>query len=487
MSTALLTLLVTPFVWSAVVAGLRHALRPRAETPEDGVEKALLIVMLMPVVLGFVLLAISRFAPVSLPFVPFPVLLQQAGTAAGLVNTSEPKGLAASGIDLMAWCIGIGWALYAAGVLIKVVPLVLAFIRLGRLVSASRLSEVAGEVVYATEAAVPPLAWGRETVLLPASLIEQFSEHDLLMIIRHEREHLRRGDTYWFAALSWIDALLWFNPFIRQQTAQCRIAAEIACDAAVAQAAPAAREAYARVLVQTLKHTAGDVRQYAPAVFSPMKSGDYRMRILQIMHADATARKPRRRWLYAGLIAAALPVVFAQLAWSQGRQRLPSADEVVYAPGKGTIVQVHQVTSDDPDMVVYGNARIIAVKIDHGAGVVSDFTVENTDLKVGDKVYRGQVISKSGPPVVTVIKLAEATGTVTKSNCPASATGPAGDPWCVLGNHITSFKDSRQFIAWGDKTELRVNGRKIRADMIYSDPKAEIAFAQGHVVLDDAQ
>ena len=142
------------------------------------------------------------------------------------------------------------------------------------------------------------------------------SRAQLQMILSHEREHLKRGDSRWFVTLAVVDAVFWFNPFVRHQTRQCRLAAELACDAAVVASAPEMRGTYAEALVRVLKHAAGDVRQYAPTAFSPEKSGDYRMRISEIMRPPSRSGKPR---LIVAAVAAALivPLGIAQFAWSQ--------------------------------------------------------------------------------------------------------------------------------------------------------------------------
>ncbi len=462
------TVVLMPFIWSGLVAGLRRVLRQTTETPEDSVEKSLLTIMLTPIGLGVILLIVSRFRPIPLPDMRTLVAhlpLSQAPAEAPLpVAVSAPVN---HSFDILAWLVIAGWGIYAVGIIIKAVPLVLAFARLRRVVSLSKPSVVAGEAVRITEAPVPPLVWGRSTILLPESLTARFNSEDLRMIIQHERAHLHRGDTIWFAALSWIDVLLWFNPFVRQQTALCRMAAEIACDAAVTRDVPA--NSYARVLVRTLKHTAGDVRQYAPAVFSPVKSGDYRMRIRQIMRPEPPARKPLRGALYAILALIAVPVVFAQFAWSQGVQVKPPAEDLsIYSPGDGTVSRVFV----DTDTWSYGkgiNGRThpLRIDIDHGDGITSTYTLinEKTDFKIGDKIVAGQLITKSGGEDKAFIS---GMGCLKKAeNCNLS------------GGNGYSFKGGGTVMS--HMVEFRRNGRVLRTDIFYYDPKEDIGIAQGHI------
>ncbi|MEJ0060406.1 MAG: M56 family metallopeptidase [Terricaulis sp.] len=152
---------------------------------------------------------------------------------------------------------------------------------------------------------------------MPRTLIAALTPAQLALVIAHERAHVRRGDALYYALLAWIDALCWCNPFTRAQTRRCRLAAELACDAAVTAAAPQMRRAYAQTLILALKHTAGDALQCAPAVFSTRIVGEHRMRISEIMHAD---HMPRKRSAWALTIAAALvaaPLATLQIAMAQ--------------------------------------------------------------------------------------------------------------------------------------------------------------------------
>jgi len=466
-SLIFVTLVLMPFIWSTLVSGLRRVLRQGAEIPDDGMEKGLLAILVAPIVIGMILLVLSRYKPIPLPDMQTLIThLSLSHASADLPKPVAVGVLMPHSVDILAWLVIAGWGIYAMGVVIKAVPLVLAFARLRRVVSLSRPSMIAGEMVRVTEAPVPPLAWGRSIILLPENLTTRFSNEDLQMIIHHERAHLHRGDTIWFAILGWVDALLWFNPFIRQQTARCRMAAEIACDAAVTRVASA--DTYARVLVRTLKHTAGDVRQYAPAVFSNVKSGDYRMRIRQIMHAGPAVRKSGRRALYAMLAVAAVPVLSAQFAWAQGVQvKSPAEDLSIYAPGDGTVSRVFVDTNTwSYGEGIKGRVHPLTIEIDHGDGFTSTYTLTNekTDFKVGDQVVAGQLITKSGGEDHAYVK---GMGCLKAMSCDLS------------GGNGYSFKGGGTVMS--HMVEFRRNGRVLRTDIFYYDPKEDIGIAQGHI------
>ncbi|MEI9905277.1 MAG: M56 family metallopeptidase [Asticcacaulis sp.] len=396
MTAALITVLVMPLLWSGVVFALRAASSRRDAAPEDVGEKLWLAILLAPVAAGFILMVGARLLPMPLPTMPLPVVMPTATASHAEVTRPVLPAL-----DLARWLIPALLAAYTAGVMARGVQLMLAFARLRRVVNLARLREVAGEAVYVTAGDVPPLAWDRDIILLPESLTLQLNHEELNLVIRHEREHLHRGDTQWFAWLAWVDTIFWFNPFVRLQTGRCRMAAELACDAAVTRAAPTMREVYAGLLVETLKHAAGDVRQYAPAVISPLQSGDYRMRLKEIMHAAPQTRKPKP-WLYAAIAVAAVPLAFAQFAWSQGKLAEIRNDEAVVALADGTVTKVAYVAATDDMAIVTADGRKdkTTVDIDYGDGITAEFVTQGqSPFKVGDRVVAGQKLAEDGFPM----------------------------------------------------------------------------------------
>ena len=254
-------LLVLPFVWSLVVALMRR-LVPDATAPDDAREKLYLVTLLAPAILGAGLILLGHLAPKAMPhlaFIPIaalpPVLTAPLPVAGHLSGLHTAPGFHAA--DLLAWMPALVWAIYGLGLVRALTVLGLALLRLRRIAMTATSAEMAGHKVYLTDAALPPIAWGGDRILIPRDLLPQLSPVQLDLIVRHEHAHIRRGDTAWFPVLSVIDAMFWFNPCVRRQTIRCRAAAEIACDAAVTGALPQQREAYADLLVRVLKHAAG--------------------------------------------------------------------------------------------------------------------------------------------------------------------------------------------------------------------------------------
>jgi hypothetical protein len=322
-ATFLIVVLAAPLLWSAAIVGIRRLFADEAQ-PDDQTEKRYLLILLAPVLLGPVAAAIAHW-------LPLPVHL--ATTRMIVATTAATGGTGGQGAPtwhmVIAWLVPACLVFYALGLAVKAVPLALQFLTLHRIVGEARTSSIAPDVRL-TEAAVPPLSWRRGTVLLPQGLVTQLAPAQIDLLIAHERAHIQRGDVAWYALLSWIDAIFWFNPFIRNQTALCRLAAELACDAAVTRATPEMREVYAACLLTTLKHAAGDALACAPAVFSNSNSGEFKMRMTEIMRKSAPPRKPR--WLMQSAVALLiLPLAGVQYAWSQDTAAKPTAAQG--APG----------------------------------------------------------------------------------------------------------------------------------------------------------
>lgn len=265
-------------------------------------------------------------------------------------------------------------------------------------------------------------------MVLPRALVDLLEPDQAALIVAHERAHARRGDPALFVALAWIDVLFWMNPFVRTQTRRVRLAAEVACDAAVTVAAPAMRRAYADAFVAAWKHSAGNAVECAPAVFSNRNSGrnpgEHRMRIAEIMRAPPARSKTPRAAAVALAAALVLPVAGVQMAvaaanargapafdvmpvdgrltsaFGELRPNLPNANDphrgvdigalegtAIHAPAPGRVTLVAEYES--------GYGKII--EIDHGGGYATRYAhLSAFDVAVGDDVAAGQVIGRVG-------------------------------------------------------------------------------------------
>ena len=413
--TFLIVVFVIPIFWSALVASLKWALA-RLEVPNDRFEKAMLLILCGPVVMGLSWIAMQILIPlqVSIPVIrdlgPVQVLPLQPH---GLVTHASPIGW-----QLLSPCL-VG--LYTLVFGLKAVRLLIVQFRLARLKRRAIETDISGDRVWITDAFVPPLALGRHTVILPQRLVSQMPNSQVNLIIRHEQAHLRRRDPAYFALLSWLEALLWFNPFLYAQAARCRLAAELDCDAAVVAQSPGEQSTYAKTLILALKYAAAGVEHYAPAASSFNMSGDYSMRLRHIMRTDTASRKSHLG-LYTAVALALVPLLAAQFAWSQGA---PDKPKLSVAPVAGQIASgfgmrkdpltgkmtfhrgvdfnipegtpVH-APGDGKVSAVYDNPKYgKVVEIDHGDGITTLLAhLAKSEVVWGQVVTAGQEVATSG-------------------------------------------------------------------------------------------
>ncbi len=388
---------------------------PRNRAPDDTEEKLRLLLMLAPMPLGLMALLSAPLLAGLLPAVPIGLGQVDLGMIAGLRTHAEAAGGPIP--DLSKHCLSITITLYALGFLARAIPLLRSQAHLRTLATQARRSPLQSEDIYLTGAIVSPFLSNRGHIVIPAALLEQLSPMQLESIVAHERAHRERADHRYFSLLAWLDALLWFNPFLRRQIGTCRLAAELACDAAVTRSRPQVRHAYARALLSVLRFVDRHPDAALPALDSFTRSGDYRMRLRYIMGQHTDLHRPRRTLGLALLLA---PLAAAQLAYAGGevaftvaplegritsaygtakdpfqdRERqhhgidiAATAGTPIFAPAAGTVVRVRR--SDEG----YGNV----LEIDHGEGYITRYAqLRSFAVAKGERVVAGEVIAHVG-------------------------------------------------------------------------------------------
>jgi hypothetical protein len=92
----------------------------------------------------------------------------------------------------------------------------------------------------------------RRRIVVPADFASRYSPEERALALDHEAVHHRRFDLWWNHLGLLILALNWFNPIAWFAFRAFRADQELACDAAVAAAAPAeTRHDYARALIKS--------------------------------------------------------------------------------------------------------------------------------------------------------------------------------------------------------------------------------------------
>lgn len=408
----LFVVVAIPLAWSALILAVRKVFT--SGITGDQVEKRIAVVMLAPVLSAVVLLGVAGMDPV--PPTQFGKLLDirvmpDPGPPPvwGVRSEDSP-----SPIPTLA-------LLYAGGFCFGALRLLRAA-RRHRQLAACGVPHPQWLDVLLVDMQLAAFADGRGNIVLSRAFAGSVGEAQLALAVAHERAHIRRGDPRYFAALAWIEVVLWFNPFLRAQFRKCRLAAEVACDAAVISAAPGMRKAYASMIVVALQHAAGDALACAPAAISPRNLGDYGMRIKEIM-SPSGRRSKRAGWAAFGLAALlAIPAGAVQLAYAQvasgsapfmvlplhgrissvygdthsffGKPRVHDGVDIVaqegapvVAPAPGRVVHASLHDGD------YGVVLVIA----HGNGLMTRYAhLESIEVKEGEWVKAGQLIAHVG-------------------------------------------------------------------------------------------
>lgn len=91
----------------------------------------------------------------------------------------------------------------------------------------------------------------RPRIVLPADFETRYSAEQQILVIAHERLHLRRGDIPAQALATLLRCVFWFNPLIHFAAARFRFDQELACDADVLAAYPNSRRAYGEAMLKT--------------------------------------------------------------------------------------------------------------------------------------------------------------------------------------------------------------------------------------------
>jgi beta-lactamase regulating signal transducer with metallopeptidase domain len=174
------------------------------------------------------------------------------------------------------------------------------------------------------------------TLIIPGNVLVAFSEAELQNVVLHELLHIRRFDLFWNWAAILATHLHWFNPLVWLAAHCARLDAELACDAGVLAALPAAaRAGYGTTLLRLVEQSA----VVSPARMTMNVLGSthvLRQRVRMI--ACIEARTPKD--LVWGL-AVTLGLCLAGLTQATG---VPAATTVA-SPGDGSIAVVREATA----------------------------------------------------------------------------------------------------------------------------------------------
>nr|BAV56287.1 hypothetical protein [Lysobacter sp. RH2180-5] len=138
------------------------------------------------------------------------------------------------------------------------------------------------------------LGWPQRAVIVPARLVERLDDRQLALVLRHEAAHLRRRDPERAALMAWVQAALWFNPFLSALAARVQLAAELRCDAIAVDADDAHRRRYAQAYLNSLRLAAERGAPAAATAFARRRGpSQQQLRMQHLLHGDDRARLGR--------------------------------------------------------------------------------------------------------------------------------------------------------------------------------------------------
>ena len=143
-------------------------------------------------------------------------------------------------------------------------------------------------------ASTVPFVWscfGRPRIVLPASIVSEMSDDELLLVLTHELAHVRRCDHL----VRWLDwavvAWLWWNPLAWIARRGLRKTEELACDALVLRTRGAAQHTYGSCLLSVAEALNGPAFR-APVQICTMGDGGSLEERIRFIMSEASSSRP---------------------------------------------------------------------------------------------------------------------------------------------------------------------------------------------------
>lgn len=165
--------------------------------------------------------------------------LRPHAARASSVISLIPTGAFVRGADgwLARWAPWI-LCLWLAGAGANLLRLGVSFARIARIRREAHPLAGSGLDVYASDDVVVPIVAGISAprIVIPSTLLAELAPEDLQSIVHHERAHVRRNDCFWNLVQQLLEALFFFNPWIRIAGKHACEEREAACDDRVVEA-----------------------------------------------------------------------------------------------------------------------------------------------------------------------------------------------------------------------------------------------------------
>jgi beta-lactamase regulating signal transducer with metallopeptidase domain len=131
------------------------------------------------------------------------------------------------------WIAPTLFVLWSAGACFRLVQLGVSLARIARIRrSSNQISCRDGVPIFSFDRLAIPIATGiaAPAIVLPSTLTETLSAHDLQCTVEHELAHVRRGDVLGNAVQRVLEALFFWNPWLQIVGRRLVVEREVACD-----------------------------------------------------------------------------------------------------------------------------------------------------------------------------------------------------------------------------------------------------------------
>ncbi len=204
--------------------------------------------------------------------------------------------------------------IYLAGAALLTLRLLVGLIYASKIVRRAKQVDLAGtaqrlpagtRILESADVLVPlTIGYRRPAVVLPADW-KTWSDGSLVMVLAHETEHVRRGDTWVALLAAWSCVVYWFHPaawLVRRRLAGL---AELVCDDAVIRVT-GSRNEYAENLLEMAGRLTASSGRLRPAGVAMARTANVEQRIEAILDLD----RPLSRKI-GGAAALLLPCIVA--------------------------------------------------------------------------------------------------------------------------------------------------------------------------------
>jgi bla regulator protein blaR1 len=197
--------------------------------------------LLVPTALLVLLLPVPSTGPTSVFPVSLSLSMSSLTSQVARVSTSSDRGLNWAMWLVCAW--GVGVLLFCARVVYQQRRFIAS---LGGLVRSD-------DVLRAAHSAGCPVVFGvvRPRIVVPSDFTIRYPPEEQVLILAHERMHVRRGDLIVNALWVLARCIFWFNPLVHIAGRLVQFDQELACDAAVMRNHPHSRKPYASAMLRT--------------------------------------------------------------------------------------------------------------------------------------------------------------------------------------------------------------------------------------------